>query len=278
MIAIDFAPGAHGHFLEYVVNRWIYQVPYTMEDPFQSSGSSHRITQDLVYQQSKIAKTSHYTVHKLPYPDNTEKVIVIKHCSRLDYVLLTNVFYRTHPDAVRTEDFPTEKIQQLHIGNISANGKEPTEIELRDNWYNKLYERDIFGTHGFQKTKLPYFEFDYQTFFNFPEFVTELQRLSDFLNFTFVYNTDLWQIWKTFIDSNQGWLAYQHADELLTKIYSNQSSAIEPDWKLHAWINTCLSRTFRIYSGSLFDGVYPTNTQQVSNIITEHIKEFDLHF
>ena len=80
------------------------------------------------------------------------------------------------------------------------------------------------------------------------------------------------------MDKNQGWISYNQANDILNKIYANQSATIEPDWKLHAWINTCLSKTFRIYSGVLFDDIYPTDTQQVFNIITEHIKTVDLQF
>ena len=277
MIAIDFSPGAHGYFLEYVINRWIYQVPYTMDTPFQKSGSSHNITQDPVYQESKVVNARHYSVYKHQYPHNTEKIIFIKHCPKLDYVLLTNVFYRTHASALQS-DYPTEKIQQFHIDNMSSDGKDPTEIELRNNWYHKLHARDFFNTDNIQQTNLPYFEFDYQSFFNFSEFLIELQRLSNFLNILFTYSTDLWLLWKKFMDKNQGWISYNQANDILNKIYANQSATIEPDWKLHAWINTCLSKTFRIYSGVLFDDIYPTDTQQVFNIITEHIKTVDLQF
>lgn len=277
MIAIDYSPGTHGYFLEYVVNRWVYQVPYTSDNPFQNSGSSHNITQDTVYQQSKVVNAGHYSAYNYRGSQRTEKIIFIKHCPRLDYVVLTNVFYRTHQSALHT-DYPTEKIQQIHIDNMSLDGKTPTEIELRNNWYHKLYNRDFFKADNIQSTDIPYFEFDYQAFFNFPDFLIELQKLSNFLDFTFTYSTDLWALWKTFMDKNQGWIAYTHANDILNKIYSNQSAIIDPDWKLHAWINCCLSKTFKIYNGVLFDNEYPTNTQQISSLITDHINTFDLQF
>jgi hypothetical protein len=271
-VAIDYSPGAHGFFLEYVLNRWVFRSPYIMEDPFQSSGSSHKITQDTVYQESKVVSARHHSVYSNSYPQEIEKVIFIKHCQSLDYVLLTNVFYRTHADAIKVLDYPTEKIQQFHISNMLV---EPTDLKLRANWYNKLLEQDIFGTNLRISTDLPCFEFDYRAFFNFSEFLNELQKVATFLNYTFIYDINLWHLWVKFIDTNQGWTAYQHANNVLKHIYSNQSMYIEPDWKLHAWLNTCLSRAFKIYSGELFDNVYTTDTKDVYRIIQTHLLEFD---
>lgn len=278
MIALDFFPGSHGYFLEYVINRWIYRVPFEMDDPFQSSGSSHRISQDKTYQNSKQVTAMHFSVFGKNYPINTNKVIRIKHCSKLDYVVLTNVFYRTHPVASNSIDYPTEQIQKFHYDNISVVGM-VTDQKLRNDWYDKLFNGNIFGANSYTTPKLPYFDFDIQAFFNFSNFLSELQQVANFLDYTFSYDIKLWYVWEKFMALNQGWNAYKHADTILNSIYSNQAMDIDRDWKLHAWINTQMSKNFKIYDGVLFENLeYPTNTQEIYQITKIYLDNFDQRF
>ena len=58
-MAIDFAPGLHGHFLEYVINRYIFGVTCDVDSIFQSSGAVHAINVDSDYQKNKIANRGH---------------------------------------------------------------------------------------------------------------------------------------------------------------------------------------------------------------------------
>ena len=56
-LALDFAPGLHGHFLEYVCNRYIFKVPYEKNTVFQSTGACHTINTDSEYQKNKVVRS-----------------------------------------------------------------------------------------------------------------------------------------------------------------------------------------------------------------------------
>lgn len=60
MIAIDFVPGTHGHFLEYVCNRFLSDMPpaYTTQLPFDDMGTAHN-TSDR-YRDNKFFQSAHY--------------------------------------------------------------------------------------------------------------------------------------------------------------------------------------------------------------------------
>ena len=164
MIAIDFAPGLHGHFLEYVINKFIFGVPSETKNIFQSTGAAHCINWDTTYQKNKIAERGHFSSFDYNYPDKTEKIIWIKHDQELDFVLLINQFDRCSPDAVKSNDFNIDDIKKLHLDNMFDRASTPKD--LRDNWYNKLLEfHNNKITSLKHSTDLPVFDFNYGSFF-----------------------------------------------------------------------------------------------------------------
>ena len=77
-VALDFAPGLHGHFLELVLNKYVYKVPFNGTNIFQSSGAVHAINVDQEYQRLKIVHQSHFSSFNKKYPETTEKVVFVK--------------------------------------------------------------------------------------------------------------------------------------------------------------------------------------------------------
>lgn len=276
IVAVDFAPGLHGHFLELVINKYIFGIPYNKE-VFQSSGAVHVINTDQVYQSVKLANCGHYSSFEYAYPLDAQKVVFIKHAPALDIVLLTNIFHRCHPDAVSVEDFNLKEILAVHENTMAQGSR--SDIDFRKDWFSKLTDRQPGHTDKIPMTELPVFDFDYSTFFDLPGFCNELKRTSKFLNSTFLFDQSLVDLWNDFIQRNQGWQLYTQAQDLLTKTLSGVQVPISDDWKLHAYLNYHVGKLFELYDGDLHDNpVYPTTTSQLLNIITQHIENFDLKF
>jgi hypothetical protein len=284
MIAIDFAPGLHGNFLEFVINRYIFDVPYSVDSIFQKSGAAHIINQDPVYQQHKKTYWGHFSAYGDSYPESVNKVIWIKHNPKLDFVLLTNIFYRCHPNAVSQNDTSIVDQKKFHTDLMGPSFWSQAETgslkSLRMNWYTKFQERHFSETEKYPNTTIPVHEFDYSSFFSLPEFIIELQRVSEFLNITLKYDTSLGKLWQEFALINQGFNNYKQAQQILANTLSNVLSPIDvDDWQLQAWLNHNLSKMFRLYDGELFDNEqYVDNTQSLYALIQQHLIDFDSKF
>jgi hypothetical protein len=275
MIVIDFAPGQHGHFLDYVVNNFIYNIDAPVENIFQTSGAAHNINNSAEYQARKQTLCAHYSSFNQLYPKNAEKIVWIKHDPELDFVLLSNIYHRCHPDAVKGTDVNINQITQLHLDAMFSSNQ--TIKSLRNNWYTKLQERHFKQTELKNNTALPVFDFEYSSFFSLQSFIEQLQQLADFLNFTFVYNQLFVELYQKFIEVNQGYNQHCNASRIVDAILTNQSCLIQQqDWQLQACINHRLSKLFKIYDGILHDSNdYPNNTQILHNLVVEFVNNHD---
>lgn len=204
---------------------------------------------------------------------NTEKIVFIQHNPHLDFILLTNIYYRCHPDSINTTDFNVEEIKQLHESMMFF-GSLP---ELKINWYTKLMERHFDLTELKPKTQLPVLDFNFQSFFALDTFLLEIKKTADFLNHTFAFDNSLVSLWKEFIQRNQGYKEWVNGNQLFENIVAGIDSPIDNDWKKHAYINSKISKTFALYDHpDLFLlGDYPSSTNQVHDIIVDHVTNFD---
>jgi hypothetical protein len=276
MIALDFAPGLHGHFLEYVINHYIYR-GVKLDNIFQSSGAADRINVYKDYQNSKIVHCGHYSSFEYPWNIGTEQVIFIRHDSELDFVLLTNIYHRCHPIETQQFDSDAEKIKQYHRDCMLSDATE--EWQLKNNWFAKLSERHFDHATCYPQTDLSVFEFDFACFFDFVKFVKELQRVSEFVDMTLVYDSSLYDLWTEFLNRNQGHKLYTEANNIVSHACANRSYNIPDDWKLHAYLNYVMNKSFRLCDGVLHsDQPYPTDAVELYQIITQHLEEFDNRF
>lgn len=276
MITLDFAPGLHGHFLEYVINHYIYR-GVKLDNIFQSSGAVDRINLYTEYQNPKTVHCGHYSSFECLLDTRTEKVIFIRHDPGLDFVLLTNIYHRCHPIAAHQFDFDAEKIKQYHRDYMLVDSTE--EWQLKNNWFSKLSERHFDHATRYPQTDLPIFEFDFACFFDFVKFVKELQRVSEFVDMTLVYDSSLYDLWEEFLSRNQGYNLYTEANNIVAHAYADRPCVIPNDWKLHAYLNYTMSKSFRLCDGVLHsDHPYPTDARELYKIITQHLEEFDNRF
>tara|TARA_R110002126_G_scaffold285827_1_gene437073 strand:+ start:16 stop:852 length:837 start_codon:yes stop_codon:yes gene_type:complete len=277
MILIDFAPGLHGHFLEFVINRYLFNVEYSIDTIFQTTGAAHLINVDPVYQKNKIVESQHYSSlsNQQRYNTQYKKIIFIKHDWKLDFVVQTNIFYRCYPDALKNKDFPAEEIIAYHLLRMGYG----SDLKLRNNWFAKLHERHFDAFTKQAHSNVPVFEFDFGNFFDLTKFLLELQKTAVYLEMTFKFDHSLVDLWNEFIEKNQGYRLHSLGNNLLSSAYNNLNVEIPNDWKLHAYMNYVISETFRLYDGELFESaIYPTNTQQIHKIIIDHIDSFDTRF
>ena len=272
-VALDFAPGLHGHFLELVVNKYIYGVPFHSDKIFQSSGAVHTINVDQEYQDQKLVYRGHFSSFKHAYHEKTQKVIFIDHDPELDFVLLTNIFYRCHPGSVNVDDFNVDEIIATQK-NFLITGN--TDLDFRNNWFAKLNERLFEDASTRPDTQLPVYNFDYKSFFDLGDFCIELQKTAHFLQETFKFDHTLAKLWQEFMDLNQGWALRKQAHAILQSTLTNQNTPIPNDWKLHAYLNFRLSKMFDLYDGVLYNShVYPATTSELLAVIQEHLVTFD---
>jgi hypothetical protein len=271
---IDFDSGMHGHFLEYICNKYIFNV-FPQQTPFFSNGSSHAINLDQQYQQNKKITSGHFTSQWLgckPIPD-IKKIIYIKPNRDFYIVNLINVFHRCFKTG-NHKDIYAKTILEWHFDIILKNHNTQNHMAIRT---------DLFDKFGKFNNLIPVysdrFDFDFGSFFNFTQFLTSLQELSKFLNHTLILSSDLYKDWQTFIDKNDGYQTHLLVDELLKKIVNNQSCKIPNDVFVHAYLNYNLSNIFRLYDGQLHDNEeYPADTSEIHKIIQDHLVLHDNKF
>jgi len=278
MIALDFSPGAHGHFLSFVVNQYIFDIKLSSTNIFQRSGAAHAINIDPEFLKRQMVCHRHYSYFGYDYPDDTDAVIWIKHDPKLDFVLLTNIFNRCHPNAVQGTDVNLEDIKKLHH-DMMFQHEERLHV-LRGNWYAKLYENHLRNTLVIQDSDFARFDFDYASFFDITTFVHELRRCADFCGMKFNFCQELVDLHENFLDINQGYQKWCQGHRLLRDILTDRYSAIDTDdWQLQSFINYNVSKIFKIHDGRLFDDdLYPTDTQQIRKIILDFQQTYDLDF
>jgi len=213
-VVIDFCSGQHGHFLEYVMSKYIYNIDMT-DDLFDEMGTCDGFAEDPNYQQViRRVHSTHATVRKRPVSP-TLPIIFIKHCSQLkyDYIWMVNFFFKVNfvRDGYRDQtEHRTEELVARH----------------KENWYGKLEHKQFHEEIGlYKECALPNVKFDFrfEAFFSLQEFLIELQRVAEFLNRQLTINDSLITLWHEFINKNQGYTHYTTASTLLDGIVNGES-------------------------------------------------------
>jgi hypothetical protein len=267
MILLDFYSGSHGHFLEYVINTYIFKGP-RVEQVFTDLGTSHGTKKHSSYKASKIIHCGHYTEFDLkPAADPSQLVRI---CIDSDFektVYQINVMHRAG-------DIPVEK----KIENIDRYTRNDA-AKLRNNYLSKLNDTGYHVPNIWRWDNTPYYEFPMGCFYDLCDFYSELYRLARFLNHTFNPDQSLTELWQEFMQKNQGWQCWNQAQTLLAKTLSNTDHEFLSDVWTQAVLNFLLTKCVGIYDGELFENpAYPTNTQLIYSIVQQHLQDFDKHY
>lgn len=278
MIIIDFPPGAHGHFLSYVVNQYIFDIGVPIDNLFQTSGAAHFINTNKEFLSKRIVLHGHYSYFDYPYPSDTSQIIKIKYDPDFDFLLLINIYHRCHPTAVKATDVNIEDIKKLHVDSMFLN--DHNTKTMRDNWYAKLMENHLNGYSVSRSTDLPVFDFNFQSFFTLENFIEELSLCADFCKMKLNFNENLVILHQKFLEINQGYHKWIHGKRIIDSVLTKQNLPISADdWQLQSYINYRISRIFKIHDGPLFDSdSYPGTTIEIHEVISNFIKNYDERF
>ena len=267
MIYLDFFSGSHGHFLEYLINTYIFKGP-KVDSIFTESGASHGIRQDLTYMSQRVVHAGHYTEFNIPDMPTPEKIIRIFVSSQIEKsIYQINIMHRAG-------DIPIEKKMQSIPESIRNNPN-----QLRQNYFSKLNDNGYPLPNNWRWNDLPSYEFPMCSLFNLCDFYIELKKLAQFLEYSFNPDDSLTKIWQEFMLKNQGWQCWHTSQQLLIKILNNKNFEFEADLWTQSLLNYLLAQSIGICDGALFDSDnYPTNTNQIYQIIQQYICDFDNRF
>jgi hypothetical protein len=268
MIYLDFFSGSHGHFLEYVINTWIFKGP-RVPDIFTEHGACHQIRKDTAYMAHRIVEAAHYTEFNISQNTPTKVIRINISQDWANWIYQINVMSRAG-------DIPLEKKIKLISESVRR-----SPAKLRNEWYAK-FNSTVDGyplPDNWSWIDLPAFEFCMESLFDLVEFYNELYRLAEFLEITFVPDQELSDLSEEFLTRNQGWQHYKECKHLVhAAIVGNNIEFFSTEMS-QALINSLLSKSVGIFDGELFDNdSYPSNTCQLWNMVDQHLKTFDQKF
>lgn len=269
MIKLDFFSGSHGHFLEYVINTWVFKGP-KVNDIFTDLGTSHNIRKDVPYTASKIIHAGHYSEFdrlQASIPSKVVQITITEDWAKWIYQI--NVM-------ARAGDIPMEKKVEQIPDHIRQGTK-----DLRRVWYSKFnFDDNSYTLPGnWIWGNVPSFKFNMESLFDLENFYRDLYRLAEFLETTFVPDRELGILLTRFLDLNQGWQYYSRCKNLYLNSLTGNNIEFSSDEILQALLNSMISRSIGVFDGKLFeDDSYPSNTNQVWKEIEQHLFTFDQRF
>jgi len=272
---LDFGPGLHGHFLEYIINKYIYCVDLNEIDIFDDCGASHNPLRDKSinkrYKQQSFVELGHFSEQdNREYPKGINKVVFINYNHDYNFIYLVNFMHRVpmtlpgyNPDVKQTK----EQVLNDHLSFINS----VDNADLRNNLFTKIYN-DINGPSRCRIPKSTYsFIFDYGAFFTFPKFLTELQRLALVLKHKLHACESLDNLYINFIKKNQGYQYWRITHNIINCIMKKENIKIVNNVFIHAYLNYFLSEMFCIYDGPLFSSnSYPKTTNELITYIPNY--------
>ena len=267
-IYLDFFSGSHGHFLEYVINTWLFKGP-RVNNIFNALGASHRIRSNSKYMFNRVVTAKHYSEFNTDSDTPDQVIRVSMSDNYVKWVYQINVIERAG-------DIPAEK-KNKEIPDTIKN----IPHAFRNNWYSKFNFEENGYVHpsNWRWQDIPVFDFPMESLFDITKFYCVLYKLSKFLNTTFVPDHELAQLLESFLLKNQGWQSYLKCKNIVHESLMGNNTEFNSNICEQALINSMLTQTIGIFDGELFDcDNYPNNTLQLWNLVDHHLKTFDQRF
>lgn len=262
---IDFHGASHGHFLEYVINTWIFN-GFRVPRVFTDLGTSHLPRQNFEYQANRMIKCGHYTEHPVVH-DRPEKIVRITVDTKVgQQIHMVNVMHRVG-DITLDSSYKRIPSDVLDV-----------PVLLRTNWFSKLTDAENLYKldYKWRWPEADAFEFAMENLYDLTLFYQTLQRCADFLEQKFTPDQELYATWQQFVEMNQGLQCYKKSKKIVELALANQDFEFDSNEFEQALINAILTTTVNMYDGPLFvDNLYPTNTKQIWQYIQAHLNEFD---
>ena len=262
-VSIDFVAGSHGHFLEYVCNRFIASIAVDFV-PFNDLGASH--LKNPYYIENSVFTAAHYSELKRPTEDHIIKIT-------FDYddllLLSSGCFFRAGDSNININDLEHDTYNKLKdgwfedlISNINRAYQAQGIVISRETLNCPRYilrEYFKFGfrnpeTNGFMEklSALKYhpdkkiFEFKFSWFYDQEKFLDHISRLSDW------YGTKINDL-QGLIDLHDIFLSKQifrshktDCDTILDKVVQKNPQPISDLTVLQeSYINAVLEKTYK---------------------------------
>lgn len=287
MIRIDFYGGSYGNFLEYIINRYVYNISFDIFSPFNQLGASHNVTDEYMNVRQVVAE--HYSF-KSGYPIySDDTVIQIKINENSMYHVLYNSLMRAGDQTINLDQIEKNTIAKLTAaGKKFSNFKEQIIADygftvdyarstIRNYFYSQLRESnfflDVVNAHdNYDCIKI--IKFDVGQFESIKSFIESLQKLSvELNNKQFIFDEDFSCLYNEFIDKNEGIKSYNKCNDIITDIISGKYVDINLTIIEEGFINCWITKTFNIHSDiDCFSDNYPTNTRIIYDQIIEKLK------
>jgi hypothetical protein len=267
---IDFWGGSHGHFLEYIVNCWIFDAP-RVKNLFTHTGACHGAKKQKFYLDKAMVKCGHFSQNNIQVqcvPDKIVRITIDDFVGACCYQI--NVVCRAGD--IPKKDKETKFIPSDVLNNMAL---------LRLNYYSKFtdseYGYKLPGQWKFEN--IPALQINMSLLYDFVSFLTTLKHIAEFFGHTFRPDQELFTVWEKFIELNQGWQSWVKCNNLVKAILANQDCEIDLIIEQQALLNVLLSKTIGIFDGELFSAVhYPSNTKIIHSLIKQHLDSFDSKF
>lgn len=279
MNKIDFFGGMHGHYLELILNVFVYQNNFDISTPqFNSSGACHLKNFNSSYKKNIVA--NHWSNFKIPFNIN-DCVIRINASSQDMLIAVTNSYARAGDqelDLISLDKDTHRKMSALpklksFLETLEKNhgikSEYPRSI-LRQYFYS-MFEDVENGLHlfnDFTPGAYSYYNMNFRNFFDYNSFYTEINNISKFLNMNFYPTKELGNLHNKFLELNQGVTSDIKCQKFIKAILCAEETEINLNIIEEAWINYQLSKMFRCYVLPELSGdVFPNNSLVISNLI-----------
>lgn len=280
MEKIDFFGGTHGNFLELLINLFIHQIDYKVDNFFNENGACHVKNLDPLY--VRKIECHHYSYFNIPF--NSDDLVIEIHCSE-DFMVpaLVNSLTRAGNQVMDISNLEINTIKKLSVlpkasellaDIIKDYGQQENypKSSIRNYFYSKFdvpeYGIGLFNTFNHRGKKLI---FPFSAFFDYEELCINLNKCAFFLEQNF-YPSDLtYRLWSEFIRVNQGYASYNKCKEAMHAILAGDSMDISSlNIVEEAWLIYKTSKIFRCFDHPLLTAdQFMSDTKDFSQIIYE---------
>ena len=265
---IDFYGASHGHFLEYLINTWIFD-GLRVSTVFTDLGTSHLPKQEQSYRSTSQISCGHFTEKNAPSQVPTKIVRVTANSQVEQQIHMVNVMYRAGDITLDTsyKMIPTDVLKST--------------VALRTNWFSKLtdIENNYKLDHIWRWPEVDAFEFPMENLYDLILLCQTMQSCANFLEQKFTPDQEFYTVWNKFIELNQGLQCYLKGKKVIELALGNIDFALDLTVTEQAMVNAILTTTVNMHDGPLFiNEQYATNTKQIWPHIQSHLAEFDYKF
>jgi hypothetical protein len=289
---INFLGGTYGHFLEYIINRFVFKIDYgntTEHTLFNLAGASH-LRDEIYIKNRKIVCTHHDFSYdgidglsNFPItPGDFVVTISLNFSDRYDFI------YNQHTRAGGVNiDFDNLEINTLE--KISDQNLALKQIIIDQFGIGEIYPkqgiRNLFFSMFFDKqvamnrvitpnySVSPMFSIPIDSFLDFSKFVQQIKDLAAMIDSTVEINiNELFQIWKIFDSKNISKKSKIKCAEILNAIQLGESIPVNCNIIEEAWINCNIAEIYNINREiDCFTDAYPKDTLDIRNQINKYL-------